>query len=86
MVAAYDFTTIRAIPGMMDIEQAKIQLIDLPGIILGAAVGKGRGKEVLAAARSADLVLIILTFKEDGTIRYTDWIPSGRSCPTQGSG
>ncbi len=71
-VAAYDFTTIRAIPGMMDIEQAKIQLIDLPGIILGAAVGKGRGKEVLAAARSADLVLIILTFRDDGTIRYSD--------------
>jgi len=71
-VAAYDFTTISAIPGMMDIEQAKIQLIDLPGIILGAAVGKGRGKEVLAAARSADLVLIILSFREDGSIRYED--------------
>ena len=33
-VAAYDFTTLKAIPGMMTIEGASIQLIDLPGIIL----------------------------------------------------
>ena len=71
-VAAYDFTTISAIPGMMEIEQSKIQLIDLPGIILGAAVGKGRGKEVLGAARTAELVLIIIAFKPDGTIKYED--------------
>jgi len=71
-VAAYDFTTITAIPGMMKILQAKIQLIDLPGVILGAHLGKGRGKEVLGAARSADLVLIITAFREDGTIRYSD--------------
>ena len=71
-VAAYDFTTITAIPGMMDIEDAKIQLIDLPGIILGAASGKGRGKEVIAAVRSAELILIIICFREDGTINFND--------------
>jgi len=71
-VASYDFTTVSAIPGMMDIEEAKIQLIDLPGIILGAAAGKGRGKEVLAAVRSAELVLIIICFRSDGTINLSD--------------
>jgi len=71
-VAAYDFTTVTAIPGMMDIEDAKIQLIDLPGIILGAATGKGRGKEVLGAVRSAELILIIICFRQDGTINFTD--------------
>jgi len=71
-VASYDFTTVTAIPGMMNIEQAKIQLIDLPGIILGAAEGKGRGKEVLAVARSAELILIILCFQPDRTINFTD--------------
>jgi len=71
-VAAYDFTTVKAIPGMMDIEEAKIQLIDLPGIILGAAAGKGRGKEVLAVVRSAELVLIIICFRSDGTINLSD--------------
>ncbi|NVM37524.1 MAG: 50S ribosome-binding GTPase [Candidatus Lokiarchaeota archaeon] len=71
-VAAYDFTTTTAIPGMMNIEDAKIQLIDLPGIILGAAAGKGRGKEVLGAVRSAELILIIICFREDGTINFLD--------------
>ena len=71
-VAAYDFTTVTAIPGMMDIEDARIQLIDLPGIILGAATGKGKGKEVLGAVRSAELILIIICFREDGTINFQD--------------
>ena len=73
-VAGYEFTTVTAIPGMMNIEEANIQLIDLPGIILGAAAGKGRGKEVLAVARSADLILVILCFRQDGTINYSDLI------------
>ena len=71
-VASYEFTTINAIPGMMNIEEAKIQLIDLPGIILGAATGKGRGREILGAARSAELILIIIGFREDGTINFGD--------------
>ena len=36
------------------------QLLDLPGIIEGAAQGKGRGREVIACAKSADLVLMVL--------------------------
>lgn len=71
-VAAYDFTTLTAIPGMMNIEDANIQLIDLPGIILGAAGGKGRGKEVLGVVRTADLILIIICFRHDGTINFND--------------
>ncbi len=67
-VAYYSFTTLEPIPGMMDIEQAKIQLIDLPGIILGAARGKGRGKEILSCVRSADLILIIICYNEKGEL------------------
>lgn len=59
-VAAYAFTTLRPIPGMMTHKHAKIQVLDVPGIVEGAASGRGRGKEVLTAARSADLVLIVL--------------------------
>jgi len=71
-VAAYEFTTISAIPGMMNIEDANIQLIDLPGIILGAATGKGRGKEVIGVVRTAELILNIICFRQDGTINLTD--------------
>lgn len=71
-VAAYDFTTLKAVPGMMEIESAKIQLIDLPGIILGAATGKGRGKEILGAVRTADLILIIICFSPDGSLNLDD--------------
>lgn len=59
-VAAFQFTTTTVIPGMMEHRGAKIQVLDLPGIIKGASTGKGLGKRVLAVAKSADLVLIIL--------------------------
>lgn len=42
------------------VEGAKIQLLDLPGIIEGAKDGKGRGRQVISTARTCDLILIIL--------------------------
>lgn len=58
--AAYEFTTLTAIPGVIRYNGASIQLLDLPGIIEGAAKGRGRGRQVISAARTADLVIIML--------------------------
>jgi hypothetical protein len=44
----------------MEHRGAKIQILDLPGLIPGAAEGKGRGKEILGVIRSCDMVLYIL--------------------------
>jgi len=58
--AAYAFTTLKCIPGILEYNKAKIQILDLPGIIEGAKDGKGRGREIISVARSADLLLIML--------------------------
>jgi small GTP-binding protein len=50
-IAAYSFTTLTAIPGVLEYGGAEIQILDLPGIIEGASEGKGRGRQVISAAK-----------------------------------
>jgi small GTP-binding protein len=59
-VAAYAFTTLTVVPGALEHKGAKIQLLDIPGLIAGAAMGKGRGKEVIAVVRGADVIIILV--------------------------
>ncbi|KIK07403.1 hypothetical protein K443DRAFT_673327 [Laccaria amethystina LaAM-08-1] len=58
--AAYEFTTLTAIPGVIEYKGARIQLLDLPGIVEGASQGRGRGRQVVSTAKTADLILIML--------------------------
>ncbi len=59
-VGAYAFTTLTVVPGLLNHKFAKIQILDVPGIISGAASGQGRGKEVLQVIRTADFVCILI--------------------------
>ena len=58
--AAYEFTTLTTVPGTMVVRGARIQILDLPGIIEGAKDGKGRGRQVIAVARTCNLIFIVL--------------------------
>lgn len=59
-VAEYEFTTLTTVPGVLQYKGAKIQMLDLPGIIEGAKDGKGRGRQVIAVARTCSLIYIVL--------------------------
>jgi small GTP-binding protein len=58
--AGYEFTTLTCVPGMFTYKGAKIQVLDLPGIIEGAKDGKGRGRQVISVAMTCSLILIVL--------------------------
>jgi uncharacterized protein len=61
-----------SIPGVLQYKGSKIQVLDLPGIIEGAAHGAGRGKEVIAVARSADAILIVLDAGKEGLQKHRE--------------
>jgi len=68
---SYDFTTTSVIPGVMEYEGCKIQLLDLPGIISGAAEGRGEGRKIISIARVVDLILIMV---DAGELSQLDFI------------
>ena len=60
VIGDYEFTTLDVIPGTMEYKQSKIQILDVPGIVKGAASGKGRGREVLSCMMNADLIIVVV--------------------------
>ncbi len=60
-VGEYEFTTLDVNPGMLQYRGANVQIMDVPGLIEGAAGGRGGGKEVLSVVRTADLVVFLLS-------------------------
>ncbi|KAJ8566644.1 hypothetical protein ON010_g6479 [Phytophthora cinnamomi] len=69
---AVEFTTLTCIPGNLLYNDVRIQLLDLPGIIEGAAHGRGRGREVIAVAKSADMILMVLDAGREAGNRHRE--------------
>jgi len=63
--AAYEFTTLTCIPGIIYHNGVRIQLLDLPGIIVGASAGRGRGRQVISTAKSCDIILMVIDPTKD---------------------
>jgi small GTP-binding protein len=59
-VAAYEFTTVTVVPGVLEHKGATIQFLDVPGLVKGASSGRGRGKEVISVIRNSDMVIFLL--------------------------
>lgn len=59
-VGDYEFTTLSVIPGILEYNHAKIQILDVPGIVRGAASGRGRGTEVFSVLRNSDLIILLV--------------------------
>ena len=67
-VGAYAFTTLTVVPGALEHKGAKIQILDIPGLIAGAAMGKGRGKEVIGVVRGADIIIVLVDVFNEGHV------------------
>jgi len=53
----YPFTTLRPVPALTRINGVLVQLVEIPGLIGGAAEDRGGGRALLGVLRSADAIV-----------------------------
>ena len=53
----YAFTTLRPVPALTRIRGVLVQLVEIPGLIEGAADGRSGGKALLGVLRNADAIV-----------------------------
>jgi small GTP-binding protein len=66
----YAFTTLRPVPALTRINGVLVQLVEIPGLIEGAAAGRGDGKALLGVLRGADAIVFCqATAADPGELR-----------------
>jgi small GTP-binding protein len=54
----YAFTTIRPVPALTRLRGVLVQLVEIPGLIEGAAEDRGGGRSLLGVLRGADAIVL----------------------------
>ena len=56
-IGDYAFTTLRPVAALTRIGGVLVQLVEIPGLLSGAAEGRGGGRALLGVLRSADAIV-----------------------------
>jgi uncharacterized protein len=56
-IGNYAFTTLRPVPALTRINGVLIQLVEIPGLIVGASQDRGGGRALLGVLRGADAIV-----------------------------
>ncbi len=56
-IGDYAFTTLRPVPALTNIGGVLVQLVEIPGLIAGAAEDRGGGRALLGVLRDADAIV-----------------------------
>jgi uncharacterized protein len=59
-IASYEFTTLKPIPAIIKLNDAQIQIIDLPGLIEGATNDVGGGKRLIGIVKNSDGIIFMI--------------------------
>src|SRR5438874_5084797 len=65
----YAFTTTRPVPALTRIRGVLVQLVEIPGLIEGAAEDRGGGRALLGVLRGADAIVLCAPGGDAGSIR-----------------
>lgn len=63
-IGDYAFTTLRPVPALTRIGGVLVQLVEIPGLIAGAAEGRGGGRALLGVLRGADAIVYCQDVRE----------------------
>ena len=64
-IAEYEFTTLEPEIGTLNYEGIPFQIVEVPGLIEGAAEGKGGAKPLLGILRNADILVFVIDLSKD---------------------